>query len=364
VRHHLDRTGDVVALTFDDGPDPDHTPAILDELARLGVVATFFLVGRRASTHPDIVRRILDEGHAVGSHSDSHPEPWRVSLRPLVLEYRRGRVHVEQAARRPVPLFRPPKGHVNASGAVAMRAVLDDDLVPAPGLVERHRRAHDHGGPRIVVGPCRIPPGSGAPAHLVRWWDEHYAELQKAGRVDRFDRFTVANASGPAALLRAVGGFDESFVGYGLEDYELAVRLLRAGARLDFDVDAVAWHPDVPAVSVLVARQRNIGRNAARIVALHPETADTVFPIGPVPPSRRLLSTLRLRRPGPLLVLSRFAFAVCRVATGWYPTVARRAEHLSRAAAHAAGVAEGDPSGVMLARVLGYRPAEPRRAAR
>jgi len=241
---------------------------------------------------------------------------------------------------------------------------LDDDLVPAPGLVERHRRAHDHGGPRIVVGPCRIPSGSGAPAHLVRWWDEHYAELQKAGRVDRFDRFTVANASGPAALLRAVGGFDESFVGYGLEDYELAVRLLRAGARLDFDVDAVAWHPDVPAVSVLVARQRNIGRNAARIVALHPETADTVFPIGPVPPSRRLLSTLRLRRPGPLLVLSRFAFAVCRVATGWYPTVARRAEHLSRAAAHAAGVAEGDPSGVMLARVLGYRPAEPRRAAR
>jgi peptidoglycan/xylan/chitin deacetylase (PgdA/CDA1 family) len=122
VRHHLDRTGDVVALTFDDGPDPDHTPAILDELARLGVVATFFLVGRRASTHPDIVRRILDEGHAVGSHSDSHPEPWRVSLRPLVLEYRRGRVHVEQAARRPVPLFRPPKGHVNVSGAVAMRA--------------------------------------------------------------------------------------------------------------------------------------------------------------------------------------------------------------------------------------------------
>ena len=241
---------------------------------------------------------------------------------------------------------------------------LDDDLVPAPGLVERHRRAHDHGGPRIVVGPCRIPPGSGAPAPLVRWWDEHYAELQKAGRVDRFDRFTVANASGPAALLRAVGGFDESFVGYGLEDYELAVRLLRAGARLDFDVDAVAWHPDVPAVSVLVARQRNIGRNAARIVALHPETADTVFPIGPVPPSRRLLSMLRLRRPGSLLVLSRFAFAVCRVATGRHPTAARRAEHLSRAAAHAAGVAEGDPSGALLARVLGYRPAEPRRAAR
>lgn len=241
---------------------------------------------------------------------------------------------------------------------------LDDDLVPAPGLVQRHRGVHDHGEPRIVVGPCRIPPDSGAPAPLVRWWDAHYAQLEKVGRVDRFDRFTVANASGPAALLRAVGGFDESFVGYGLEDYELAVRLLRAGTRLDFDVDAVAWHPDVPTMSVLVARQRSIGRNAARIVALHPETADTLFPAGPVPPPRKLLRTLRLRRPGPLMVLSRFAFAVCSLTAGRHPSTARRAEHLSRAAAHAAGVAEGDPSGAMLARVLGYRLAGPRAPVR
>lgn len=241
---------------------------------------------------------------------------------------------------------------------------LDDDLVPGPGLVECHRRAHEHGRPRIVVGPCLIPPASDAPVALVRWWDEHYAELQKTGSVDRFDRFTVANASGPAALLSAVGGFDETFVGYGLEDYELAVRLLRAGARLDFDVRAIAWHPDVPAMSVLVARQRSIGRNAARIVALHPETADTVFPIGPVPRPYRVLRTLGLRRPRPLMALSRLAFAVCGISTGRQPTVARRAEHLSRAAAHAAGVAEGDPSGALLSRVLGYPLAGSRRAVR
>lgn len=122
VRHHLDRTSGVVALTFDDGPDPDHTAPILDELTRLGVVATFFLVGRRASAHPDIVQRILQEGHAVGSHSYSHPEPWQLSLSELVREYRSGRSHVEQSARRSVPLFRPPKGYVDAPGALAMRA--------------------------------------------------------------------------------------------------------------------------------------------------------------------------------------------------------------------------------------------------
>jgi peptidoglycan/xylan/chitin deacetylase (PgdA/CDA1 family) len=111
-----------VALTFDDGPDPEHTPAILDELQRLDVVATFFLVGTRARNHPDIVQRMIREGHAVGSHSSSHPEPWRLPLRSLVREYRQGRAEVEQAAQRTVRLFRPPKGHLDGAGAAAMLA--------------------------------------------------------------------------------------------------------------------------------------------------------------------------------------------------------------------------------------------------
>jgi peptidoglycan/xylan/chitin deacetylase (PgdA/CDA1 family) len=122
VRQRLDPAEAEVALTFDDGPDPDQTPPMLDELARLGIVATFFLVGHRARAHPGIVRRMLDEGHAIGSHSRSHPDPWRVPLRTLVREYHRGRHEVELAARQPVPLFRPPKGYVNGAGAVAMLA--------------------------------------------------------------------------------------------------------------------------------------------------------------------------------------------------------------------------------------------------
>ncbi|MFN2607336.1 MAG: polysaccharide deacetylase family protein [Acidimicrobiales bacterium] len=122
VQRHLDRASGNVALTFDDGPDPEHTPAVLDELGRLGIVATFFLVGHRATAHPGIVRRIIDEGHAVGSHSNSHPEPWGIPMPDLVREYRRGRVQVERAARRPVPLFRPPKGYVDGRGAAAMLA--------------------------------------------------------------------------------------------------------------------------------------------------------------------------------------------------------------------------------------------------
>ncbi len=62
-----------VALTFDDAPDPRVTPQILDVLSRYRICATFFVVGERASKHPDLVRRIISEGHIIGNHSYNHP---------------------------------------------------------------------------------------------------------------------------------------------------------------------------------------------------------------------------------------------------------------------------------------------------
>lgn len=62
----------VVALTFDDGPHPEITPRVLDLLAERGVRATFFVIGRAARRHPEIVRRIVAEGHDVGNHTDEH----------------------------------------------------------------------------------------------------------------------------------------------------------------------------------------------------------------------------------------------------------------------------------------------------
>lgn len=62
-----------VALTFDDGPDPVDTPILLDLLREKGVKATFFVVGKRAAKHPEIVRRAWEEGHLIASHTWSHP---------------------------------------------------------------------------------------------------------------------------------------------------------------------------------------------------------------------------------------------------------------------------------------------------
>ncbi len=122
VRTGLDASSRAVALTFDDGPDPEHTPALLDRLADLGVVATFFVVGVHARAHPELVRRTVEAGHAIGSHSWSHPEPWTVELSTLRREYRDGRRALEDVLGRDVPLFRPPKGYVSVKGACAMRA--------------------------------------------------------------------------------------------------------------------------------------------------------------------------------------------------------------------------------------------------
>jgi peptidoglycan/xylan/chitin deacetylase (PgdA/CDA1 family) len=119
VRSGLDAPG--VALTFDDGPDPVFTPRVLDVLAEEQVRATFFVVGKRVVRHPELVRRIVAEGHAIGSHSFSHVDAGMLSWLQLLRDYRAGRRAVEQAVGRRVRLFRPPQGHYSGQSAIAVR---------------------------------------------------------------------------------------------------------------------------------------------------------------------------------------------------------------------------------------------------
>ncbi|GAA4712669.1 polysaccharide deacetylase family protein [Brevibacillus fulvus] len=62
-----------MALTFDDAPDANFTPKVLDQLKKAGVHATFFVIGNRAEQHPDLIKRMIQEGHVIGNHSYSHP---------------------------------------------------------------------------------------------------------------------------------------------------------------------------------------------------------------------------------------------------------------------------------------------------
>ena len=185
----------------------------------------------------------------------------------------------------PVQLIWQPNGGLasarNAALAAAAREIiwfLDDDLVPCPGLVARHRAEHQAPPAHLLLGPCKPMASTQAGEAWVRWWDEHYAELERTGFVDRFDRFTVANLSGPTEWFRSVGGFDASFFGYGCEDYELGVRMLGRGVVVRFDPEAAAWHDHAESEAVAIARKRSLGRNMVRVAKLHPETTTVLFP--------------------------------------------------------------------------------------
>jgi peptidoglycan-N-acetylglucosamine deacetylase len=110
----------VAALTFDDGPDPASTPHLLDILGRHGARATFFMVGRSAQRHPDILSRAVRYGHAIGNHT------WDHAAVPLV-GVREGREQIRACERALAPhgcrLFRPPYGFQNPSSYMVARAL-------------------------------------------------------------------------------------------------------------------------------------------------------------------------------------------------------------------------------------------------
>ena len=116
-----------VALTFDDGPHPEGTPAVLEVLAAAGARATFFLVGEQVRARPQLVARIAEAGHAVALHGDRHLCQLRLSERQVRADLQRGRATVEDAAGRSVALHRPPYGIYSPAG---LRAVAEMGLSP------------------------------------------------------------------------------------------------------------------------------------------------------------------------------------------------------------------------------------------
>ncbi len=113
----LDPPGARFALTFDDGPDPDATPAVLDALDAAGAKATFFLVGEQVEAHPDLAAEVVARGHAVGLHAHRHVE--QDELDDVTADFDAVGALVESA------LYRPPYGRFSeASYAECLRRGL------------------------------------------------------------------------------------------------------------------------------------------------------------------------------------------------------------------------------------------------
>jgi peptidoglycan/xylan/chitin deacetylase (PgdA/CDA1 family) len=115
------RKGFRIALTFDDGPDPEWTPRVADALAAAGVPATFFLVGERAARAPGLVRALASAGHEIANHSWSHRSAWLAGPRRTDEEIGRAHAVLADLSGRAPRHFRPPWGMVNASMFRALR---------------------------------------------------------------------------------------------------------------------------------------------------------------------------------------------------------------------------------------------------
>ncbi|TQJ09171.1 peptidoglycan/xylan/chitin deacetylase (PgdA/CDA1 family) [Lapillicoccus jejuensis] len=115
------RCEDRVALTLDDGPDDAVTPALLELLAARGVRASFFVLALRAQRRPDLVRRMLDDGHEVALHGDDHRRVSTMSYPEARSYLDTARDRLEQVTGSPVRRFRPPYGSQSVRSYVAAR---------------------------------------------------------------------------------------------------------------------------------------------------------------------------------------------------------------------------------------------------
>ncbi|MDR6975877.1 cellulose synthase/poly-beta-1,6-N-acetylglucosamine synthase-like glycosyltransferase/peptidoglycan/xylan/chitin deacetylase (PgdA/CDA1 family) [Streptomyces sp. 3330] len=191
-----------LVLTFDDGPDPVWTPKVLDVLKKHHAHAVFFVTGTMASRYPELVQRMVDEGHEVGLHTFNHPDLSFQSKKRISWELSQNQLALAGAAGIRTSLFRPPYSsfadamddkswpvteYIGSLGYLTVVNNTDSEDWKKPGVEEIIRRATPEGGEGAIV----LMHDSGGDRHqTVQALDRFLPELTSRGY--RFQNLTEA----------------------------------------------------------------------------------------------------------------------------------------------------------------------------
>ncbi|WKV70679.1 polysaccharide deacetylase family protein [Streptomyces sp. PCS3-D2] len=193
-------TDSSMVLTFDDGPDPRYTPAILDTLRRYDMRAMFFVCGEMATENRDLLRRMSAEGHVIGNHTWTHPHIPKLSRPALAAEIGRTSEIVQQVVGEAPQWFRAPYGAWNRAafeigaelGMEPLAWTVDSLDWEEPGVTTIVSRVLRGAGPRAIV---LSHDAGGNRSQSVRAIDSYLPQLLARGY-----RMTLPTLSAVAAL--------------------------------------------------------------------------------------------------------------------------------------------------------------------
>ncbi|MFJ4751273.1 polysaccharide deacetylase family protein [Streptomyces albogriseolus] len=191
-----------LVLTFDDGPDPTWTPKVLDVLKKHDAHAVFFVTGTMASRHPDLVQRMVDEGHELGLHTFNHPDLSLQSTKRIDWELSQNQLALTGAAGIRTSLFRPPYSsfsaamdneswpvtkYIGSRGYLTVVNNTDSEDWKRPGVDEIIRRATPENGKGAIV---LMHDSGGDRSQTVAALDRFLPDLKDKGY--QFDNLTEA----------------------------------------------------------------------------------------------------------------------------------------------------------------------------
>ena len=321
-----------LALTFDDGPDPATTPAVLDALAEAGAHATFFVLLRLAEAHPELLGRILAEGHEVAPHAIKHHHAWIRSPWSAALEPVRVAQRLAELTGQPARYYRPPHGAYTLATLLGLRwaglvgvhwSVEGGDWQPdaTPESTVRRVMARVHPGAVVVLHDAGVGARVTGPAlpELLRRLQQREYTVVRLSELRGAQPLTLHGL--PRRLVgllddlydrlegnRRVGGRRDTIFRAGLVDFPLPTVQLRDGRKLVRGARATEFHVNNPLMVDIGVRQAlrqarqdfrllaqdiladHEWRNAEAVFcvsALRPLLASLGFESLPVPPAAR-----------------------------------------------------------------------------